>query len=340
MKGKEVIQGWGKILAGRRPFLSIEITRECPLRCPGCYAYGDTHIGNAGVTLRQLADFKGDELVRRVLAIVDDLKPLHLSIVGGDPLVRYRELDQILPALMARGIHVQVVTSAFRVIPLEWAKLPLLNVTVSVDGLPAEHDVRRKPATYERILANLAGHTKMFSIHCTVTSQLVRPGYLRKFIEFWEPRPEVKRIWFSLYTPQIGEISEERLSWEQRQQVTEELLALRSEFKKLDMIAGAINGFMKPPSSPGQCTFARSTETISADLKARITPCQFGGNPNCSECGCVASVGLHALADYRLGGLVRLGSIFNASLRIGEAVDRRRQRMTSDLRVPRFYPAK
>ena len=31
--------------------LSIEITRECPLHCPGCYAYGDTHLGGS-VTLR------------------------------------------------------------------------------------------------------------------------------------------------------------------------------------------------------------------------------------------------------------------------------------------------
>lgn len=326
MKGKQVIQGWGKILAGRRPFLSIEITRECPLRCPGCYAYGETHLGSGSLTLRQLADFKGDELVQRVLAVVDDRKPLHLSIVGGDPLVRHRELDQMLPELVRRGIHVQVVTSAFRRIPLAWADLPRLNVTVSVDGLPAEHDVRRKPATYERIVANLAGHTGMFSIHCTITSQLVRPNYLRDFIEFWEPRPEVKRVWFSVYTPQVGEISEERLSQEQRRQVTEELLALRTEYRKLDMIPAAIKGLMNPPRSPLECTFARSTETISADLKTYITPCQFGGTPDCTECGCVASVGLQALADHRLGGLVRLGSIFNTSFRIGGAMDHHRQR--------------
>jgi hypothetical protein len=44
----------GRILTGRRPNLSIEITRECPLRCPGCYAYGEAHLGG-NVTLRGLA---------------------------------------------------------------------------------------------------------------------------------------------------------------------------------------------------------------------------------------------------------------------------------------------
>jgi hypothetical protein len=35
---------WGRVLAGYAPALSIEITRECPLQCPGCYAYGEDHL--------------------------------------------------------------------------------------------------------------------------------------------------------------------------------------------------------------------------------------------------------------------------------------------------------
>src|SRR6184192_595376 len=122
-----VIQAWGRILTGYRPSLSIEITRECPLRCPGCYAYGDDHLGG-DVTLRQVADFKGQQLVDGVLALVDAERPVHVSLVGGEPLVRYRELNQILPKLAERGIHSQVVTSAVRPIPLEWAAIPRLQI--------------------------------------------------------------------------------------------------------------------------------------------------------------------------------------------------------------------
>ena len=32
MKKAEVLNAWASILAGRKPSLSIEITRECPLR--------------------------------------------------------------------------------------------------------------------------------------------------------------------------------------------------------------------------------------------------------------------------------------------------------------------
>jgi len=96
LQTSEILQAWKKILRGEAPSLSIEITRECPLRCPGCYAYEPEHLGG-GVTLRELNDRKGQELVDGVLAVVDKLKPLHLSIVGGDPLVRYRELNQMVP---------------------------------------------------------------------------------------------------------------------------------------------------------------------------------------------------------------------------------------------------
>src|SRR5580698_11117382 len=119
MKTSEVIRAWGRILTGQAPSLSIEITRECPLRCPGCYAYDDDHLGG-GATLRSLNDRKGQELIDGVLELVDRLQPLHLSIVGGDPLVRYRELEVMLPELLKRGIHVQIVTSAFRTLGEGW----------------------------------------------------------------------------------------------------------------------------------------------------------------------------------------------------------------------------
>src|SRR6201986_4820228 len=101
MRTSDIIRGWGRILQGRAPMLSIEITRECPLKCPGCYAYEADHLGG-GVTLRELSDYGGQSLIDGVLRLVDRLKPLHLSLVGGDPLVRYRELESLVPQLLAR----------------------------------------------------------------------------------------------------------------------------------------------------------------------------------------------------------------------------------------------
>src|SRR5687768_18446187 len=59
------------------------------------------------------------------LPILDEHRPVHVSIIGGEPLVRHRELGQILPRLADRGVYTQVVTSAVRPIPLEWAALQI-----------------------------------------------------------------------------------------------------------------------------------------------------------------------------------------------------------------------
>lgn len=320
MRTSEILRAWAKILNGERPSLSIEITRECPLRCPGCYAYDDAHLGGA-VTLRDLNDRKGQALVDGVLEVVDRLRPLHLSIVGGDPLVRYRELEVLIPLLVARGIHVQIVTSAFRPFAREWSTLPNMNVVVSIDGLQPEHDARRAPATYDRILENIAG--QKITIHCTITSQMMkRPGYLNDFLRFWTVRPETRKIWFSLFTPQVGAQSAEILEPRERARAIADMLELRRQYPKLDMPEDLIRQFSSPPRGPADCVFARTTRTLSADLKTEITPCQFGGTPDCGSCGCVASMGLAAIAAHKLGRLIPVGAIFKASIKIGEALSK------------------
>ena len=321
MQTSEILHAWAKILKGECPSLSIEVTRECPLRCPGCYAYEPGHLGGS-VTLRELNDRRGQALIDGVLQVVDRFKPLHVSLVGGDPLVRYRELESLVPAIIDRGMHVQVVTSAFRPLPAQWVHLPHMNTVVSIDGLQPEHDARRSPATYDRILKNISG--QRITIHCTITSQMMeRPGYLADFLEFWTPRPEIGKIWFSLFTPQVGEDLEEILRPAQRARAISDLLQLRTQFPKLDMPEGLILQLKKPPHGPDDCVFALTTRVISADLKTRVVPCQFGGTPDCASCGCIASMGLAAVANHKLGHVVPVGSIFKASLKIGQARSRR-----------------
>jgi len=316
----DLLPAWGRILRGHRPLLSIEITRECPLRCLGCYAYGADHLDGL-VTLRQLQDYRGDDLVNGILALARRYHPIHISIVGGEPLVRWRELDRLLPKLDAMGIEVQLVTSAVRPIPIAWAAIPALHLTVSVDGLPPEHDRRRAPATYARILQNIAGHSLI--IHCTVTRQmLARDDYLDEFAAFWSRRSEARKIWFSIYTPQEGEQSAERLTPADRRLLLERLPQVAARFPKVYLPRVVLDGYLRPPQSPAECIFAQSTTCISADLETGITPCQFGGQPVCRECGCIASSGLAAIGRYAIAGLIPVSALFAASRKIGRAWSR------------------
>ncbi|MCL4783502.1 MAG: radical SAM protein [Bryobacterales bacterium] len=325
MRASDILQAWGKILKGEAPSLSIEVTKECPLRCPGCYAYDEAHLGG-NTLLRELNDRKGQALIDGILEVVDRMKPLHLSLVGGDPLVRYREMEALVPQILARNIHVQLVTSAFRPIAPEWATFPRLTVVVSIDGLREEHDARRAPATYDRIQKNIVG--QRITIHSTITGQMMkRPGYLREFLQYWTPRPEIHRVWFSMFTPQMGDSMPEILTPEERKRAIEDLLALRKEFPKLDMREGLIREFAAPPQSPDECIFALTTKTLTADLRGEVTPCQFGGNPDCSQCGCIASMGLAAVGNHKLAGVIPVGAIFTASAKIGRAWPKKKEKV-------------
>jgi MoaA/NifB/PqqE/SkfB family radical SAM enzyme len=317
-----VARAWWRVLSGSSPLLSIEITRECPLSCPGCYAYGDSHLGGE-TTLRELSDLRGDALVYGVINLVRRHRPMHVSLVGGEPMIRHRELDRILPVLRDMGVFTLVVTSGVIAIPEHWMKIPRLRVALSVDGLPEHHDERRKPATYERILKNIAGRS--INVHWVITRPMLeRASYLEEYVSFWQARSEVDHIWVSLYSPQLNEESRERLTGEDREFIARTLPPLRREYPKLLLPEGIAKAFVKPPASPDDCLFSKMSMNYSADLKTHVEPCVFGGDPDCSQCGCSISSALHWIRDVKIAGPLRVGHLVGSSLKVGSAINRLR----------------
>ena len=324
LSASEIFSAWGRILTGHVPMLSLEITRECPLSCPGCYAYGDSHLGG-GVTLSELNDLRGDDLVNGVIRLVRENKPLHVSLVGGEPMIRHRELSRILPVLSKMNIFSLVVTSGVLPVPAEWMPLPRVRVAISVDGLPEHHDIRRKPATYERILQNIAG--REVNIHWVITRPMMeRPGYLEEYVKFWSERPEANRLWVSVYSPQIGEQSAEMLTPENREALARELPALAKKYPKLLFNEGLAKAFLHPPKKPDDCLFAKMSANYSADFKTRVEPCVFGGTPDCSQCGCAASMGMHWVRGAKVVGPVKVGHFIRGSVKTGLLMNRFRSR--------------
>ena len=279
-----IIRAWGKILAGRRPNLSIEITRECPLRCPGCYAYGDEHLGG-GQTLRDAERSQGPGARRRHhRSWSTACSPLHVSLVGGEPLVRYRELDVVLPQLAERGLYVQVVTSAVRPIPAAWASIPRLQICVSIDGLQPEHDARRAPATYDRILKHIDGH--QITVHCTVTRQQTAARRLhrgvrrtvveqsQRAIDLAEPLHAAGRreSLTSGSRPRIGGASSTRCA------------TCASRFPKLQMPDSCSTPtWIRHRHRRPTASLRGPPNACRRTCRRQITPCQFGGTPGLRE---------------------------------------------------------
>jgi sulfatase maturation enzyme AslB (radical SAM superfamily) len=208
-----------------------------------------------------------------------------------------------------------VVTSGVIPIPAEWMDLPRITIAISVDGLPEHHDVRRKPATYDRILRNIAGGRVY--IHWTAVRAHVQDlNYAERYLEFWSAREEVNRIWMSVYTPQRGEQSAERLTSEDRLRLATAIPNLARKYPKFLIKPGIARAILNPPASPQDCAFARVSANYTADLKTRVAPCVFGGDPDCSQCGCAISSALHWITNEKAVARHAL----DASLKVGAAV--------------------
>jgi hypothetical protein len=137
----------------------------------------------------------------------------------------------------------------------------------------------------------------------------------------------------SLYTPQVGEDSEERLRPDDRERVVAALMHLRRLYPKLRMPEGLIQVYAEPPQDPSECIFAQTTTCVTADFERQISPCQFGGKPDCSNCGCIASAGLGAIGRHRLPGGIPVGAVFEQSLQIGRGVRAVRKRFNGRAEV-------
>jgi hypothetical protein len=304
--------------------LSIEITRECPLSCPGCYAYGDSHLAG-GKLLRDLSDFRGTALVAGVLNLVRKHRPMHVSLVGGEPLVRHRELSEILPALSAMNVFSLVVTSGVIPVPMEWMKLRRLRVAVSIDGLPEHHDVRREPATYERILQNLQG--REFNPHWVISGPMLQASRLPRGVCILLERSTRRE-------PHMGQPVH---AADRRTQPGDAdpgescrrscgTSAAGQEVPQTPRQSRRVaQAFLHPPSSPSDCLFAKMSANYSADLGTRVEPCVFGGSPDCSQCGCSVSSGLHWIRGEKVVGPLRVGHFVETSIAIGTLVNRLRR---------------
>jgi hypothetical protein len=135
----------------------------------------------------------------------------------------------------------------------------------------------------------------------------------------------VVKVWFSIFTPQRGANEPEILTDSQRTAVVDDLQRLRVKYRTLDMPDAVIRELKSPPRNPDECIFARTTKMISADLHTNITPCQFGGDPDCEKCGCIASMGLAAVGHYPVLGPLTAGNLFMASDRLGRGWKRLRR---------------
>ncbi len=68
---------------------------------------------------------------------------------------------------------------------------------------------------------------------------------------------------------------------------------------------GMAQAVVEPPRNPDECIFARMSANYTADLRTTVEPCVFGGDPDCTQCGCSISTALHWIAVKKFAGVLR-----------------------------------
>jgi hypothetical protein len=107
------------------------------------------------------------------------------------------------------------------------------------------------------------------------------------------------------------------------------------------MSPGIGEALLEPPRNPQECLFSKMSTNFSADLITRVEPCIFGGTPDCRQCGCVVSSGLHHVQKRRVVGPLKIGHLVRASTAIGSLMNRLRSGAASPYRwnlTPRPAP--
>lgn len=85
------------------------------------------------------------------------------------------------------------------------------------------------------------------------------------------------------------------------------------------------NAFLPPPAAPDQCLFSRMSTNCTADLCTHIEPCVLGGTPDCAQCGCAASVGLHWVKSVKAAAPLKIDHLVRASMLVGRVALRFRR---------------
>jgi radical SAM protein with 4Fe4S-binding SPASM domain len=161
----------------RRPeltYLFWESTLRCNLRC--------SHCGSSCETRSPLSELGTAEVLRILDTIAEDFDPsrIFVSITGGEPLLR-EDLVEVVAHMTRLGMRSCIVTNG-TLLGEEAARrlvgAGMRSVTISCDGLEAEHEAVRGKGTHRKALAAIgtarrAGFALVEAITC------VRPANLR-----------------------------------------------------------------------------------------------------------------------------------------------------------------
>lgn len=283
----------------RNGFGSIDVSKECNLRCAHCYFF-EGGTGEAPA-YRNRPELSVDEWIAKLEALKQgtsrrEFPFFQCTWVGGEPLLRKELIDRGRKYFR----YNTVVTNGTIPLP-DW---PDVSWYISVDGDEKTHErIRRRKGIYGRAMKHVAEKPNLsVTVAYCITRENV--GCLEQAIVDWS-RAGARNMTFDFYTP-IGEMTEKDdglyVPPEERDDVLDKLLALKAIYGDFFLLSERTFRLMKSAVSrkvTDNCLFSKKAFAFGADgmLKEK---CMMGPRADCDRCGCVVPFYMASLTDRTL----------------------------------------
>lgn len=192
--------------------VSLAINDTCNLRCRHCY------LQTAQTQISILSDHEWLYLADSLFTYIS---PSVLAFVGKEPLLNFQSVKLISAVIQLRDTiqtskhnrtDIGLLTNGMSL--LRFSDILLANppdyMDISVDGLPAEHDLLRGEGSFSRLVPNLQWATKYFPSPLWLTPTLNRMNIdsFLTMIKYYNSQFDIRRFAFGFYIPEDG-ISDE-----------------------------------------------------------------------------------------------------------------------------------
>jgi MoaA/NifB/PqqE/SkfB family radical SAM enzyme len=283
----------------RNAFGSIDVTKECNLRCAHCYFYEGTE-GEAPAYAGK-EDLTDDQWIARLEELKSTKSMLEFPFfqctwVGGEPLVRKGLIEKARKYFRYNTI----VTNGTIPLP-SW---PDVHWYISCDGDEETHErIRRKKGIYKRAMKHVAERPELtVTIAYCITKE--NAHCIERAVKDWAAAGAA-RITFDFFTP-VADMCDDNdglfLPLHDRDAVLDKLMALKDIYGDFFVIPKRVFRLMKSDVSKrvtDNCMFESHGFALGADGIAK-EKCMMGPEADCDRCGCVVPFYMASLTDRRL----------------------------------------
>lgn len=272
-------------------FGSIDVTKNCNLRCQHCYFFEqDEAYGGDDASI--------EDWERKLAALKAEKRPwefpfLQCTWVGGEPLLRARLIERCRKYFR----YNTVVTNGTIPLP-DW---PDVAWYISIDGDEETHErIRNKKGIYGKAMRNVAAHPQLnVTIAYCITKQ--NAHCVEQAVVDWA-KAGARHVTFDFYTP-IATIDHDLwMDFAERDRMLDTLIALKRIYGDFFVLPERALRLMKSDRCKqvtDNCLFSKKSFAFGpqGELKEK---CMMGPLADCDRCGCVVPFYMASLVDRRM----------------------------------------